>query len=262
MNTPFTRDMGQGAQHALMIHCMLAHSRAWAGLSQHLGDYYQMHAFDLPGHGRAAPWDGRVELQLYAAQMAHQVMDGRPMDIIGHSFGATVALRLAVLFPQLVQRLVLVEPVFFAAARDGSARVDALLQAEHDRCAAQFAAGDYMGAAQRFFAFWGDGPAVWAKLPQAKRDMIAGQMRLIEATGTSVYDDAPGLLRPGVLDRLDIPVLLVEGEQSPPIIAAINNGLQNRLPNVQRAQIAGAGHMAPLTHPADCAQVIRRFVEK
>lgn len=42
---------------------------------------------------------------------------GAPVDVIGHSFGATVALRLALERPELVRSLVLVEPVLFAAAK-------------------------------------------------------------------------------------------------------------------------------------------------
>ena len=39
-----------------------------------------------------------------------------PIDVIGHSFGATVALRLAVEQPEKVRSLTLIEPVFFAVA--------------------------------------------------------------------------------------------------------------------------------------------------
>ena len=44
-----------------------------------------------------------------------------PTHLVGHSFGATVALRMAIERPQKVARLTLIEPVMFAASRDNDA---------------------------------------------------------------------------------------------------------------------------------------------
>jgi pimeloyl-ACP methyl ester carboxylesterase len=74
--------------------------------------------FDLPGHGRSAPWAG-TDYHSDATAVAAALLHG-PTHIIGHSFGATVALRLAVERPDLVSRVTLIEPVMFAAA--GGAR--------------------------------------------------------------------------------------------------------------------------------------------
>ena len=80
-----------------------------------------MRAFDLPGHGRSPDWDGVVEYQHLSTQIAASFVI-EPVDLIGHSFGATVALRLAVEQPQKLRSLTLIEPVFFAvAARDAPA---------------------------------------------------------------------------------------------------------------------------------------------
>ena len=56
---------------------------------------------DMPGHGQSADWDGRHEYQTLVAQAAAACCDG-PTHLIGHSFGATAALRLAVERPKLV----------------------------------------------------------------------------------------------------------------------------------------------------------------
>ena len=42
---------------------------------------------------------------------------------------------------------------------------------------------------------------------------------------------------------------------------AINKSLERRLPDARRERIAGAGHMAPLTHPREVAQAIRGLFE-
>jgi lipase len=50
-----------------------------------------------------------------AVDLLQDQAQGQPVDVIGHSFGGTVALRLAVERPDLVRSLVLIEPVFVAA---------------------------------------------------------------------------------------------------------------------------------------------------
>jgi lipase len=57
-----------------------------------------------------------------------------------------------------------------------------------------------------------------------------------------------------------MPVLLMDGETSGDMAFAINESLAKRLPNVTCRTIAGAGHMAPLTHPAAVADEIRTFL--
>ena len=92
---------------------------AGRGLAAALGDCVTLHAFDLPNHGKSGDWDGTGDMHDTASAMARTVLDDvgdAPIDVIGHSFGATVALRLAVEMPARLRRAALFEPVFFAPA--------------------------------------------------------------------------------------------------------------------------------------------------
>ena len=251
---------GQGPQPALAIHCSLAHSGSWGALARHLSGALTLTAFDMPGHGRSGDWDGRGEIQEVTAEIAADLLDG-PAHVIGHSFGATVALRLAVMRPELVRSLVLIEPVFFAVAladhpqmRDGFAKQMAGFTEGME-------AGDGHAAARAFLSVWGNG-AEWESLSAAERDRLATQMPLIEAGHPALYDDVGGLLAPGVLQAVRQPALLIEGSTSPDIISAINEGLAARLPRAERAVIAGAGHMVPLTHARQVGAEILRFLRQ
>jgi pimeloyl-ACP methyl ester carboxylesterase len=115
-----------------------------------------MTAFDLPGHGRSADWDGISDYQSLSTQIAGNFITD-PIDVIGHSFGATVALRLAVEQPEKVRSLILIEPVVFAVAgQDVPAR---LVVAQPYRNALQAALdkGDYLAATRALVEVWGDG---------------------------------------------------------------------------------------------------------
>lgn len=249
---------GQGPRQALMIHCSLAHSGSWGKLARHLSGALTMTAFDMPGHGRSGRWDGRGELQSVTTAIAADVLDA-PADIIGHSFGATVALRLAVTRPELVRSLVLIEPVFFAVALRDYPRMRAKLLAANAGFEAAMAAGDHRRAAREFTATWGDGTP-WDAWPEAQKRLMAEQMVLVEAGTEALYRDPGGMLAPGVLEGVAAPALIVEGSASPPVMAAICEGLAARLPRAERAVIMGAAHMVPITHARQVASEILRFI--
>lgn len=251
--------MGHGARKALMIHCSLGHSGAWRGVTGHLDEMLDATAFDLPGHGNSADWDGRRDFQDVSLAMAVDLLDG-PVDVIGHSFGGTVALRLAVERPDLVRSLVLIEPVFFAAAFADNPEMQAAHAAEMAGYNAAIQAGDNETAAREFTASWGDGRA-WAAMPDAARAAMALRIPLVHACAPALFDDAAGLLSDEGVTRISQPVLLLEGEASPQYVAAINDALMARIKRSERAVITGAGHMAPMTHPKEVAAAIRGFLE-
>lgn len=251
---------GQGPRAALAIHAGLQSSASWGGLARYLSGALTITAFDMPGHGRSGPWDGRGEIQGVTAEIAAAFPEA-PVDVLGHSFGATVALRLAVARPGLVRSLVLIEPPFFAVAFADHPEMRATLAAETAGFTRAMAAGDHLAAAEAFVAIWGD-ETPWAEVPTAQREILSAQMPLIAAGHGALYQDVGGLLKPGALDVLDMPVSLIEGSRSPGIIGAIHEGLAARLPQAERAVIIGAGHMAPITHPAQVSDEVLRFLRQ
>ena len=249
----FWRAWGEGVPQVLLLHCSLAHSGAWTGFAGRLG--LPAIGFDLAGHGKSGPLDGDFHDQCF--RMAEDFLGDNPMDIVGHSFGATVALRLALERPESVRRLVLIEPVFFAAAK-GTAEYDAYL-GELPYFIDPIQSGDRMMGAQRFTEKWG-GDTPWGKLPEAIRAAMAERIHVIPAQDGGIFEDNAAMLAPGRLEALTVPVLLVEGALSPPIIGAVHDRLAARLPDVRRHVLSGVGHTSPISHPAETAAVIGAFL--
>lgn len=250
---------GQGSRRALAIHCTLAHVGAWRGLGQVLGDDLTLVAFDLPGHGRSGDWDGKCDLHRLSTDAALRYLT-EPMDVIGHSFGATVALRLAVEHPDLVRTLTLIEPVFFAAALQDAPDVVEAHDAKAAPCFEALERSDATLAARLFNRFWGDGTR-WEDMPDATRHYLADRMHIVPGQATAIIEDNAGLMAPGALDKAAMPVLLIQGENTADVIDAIHASLATRLPDARRVWIKGAGHMAPLTHPWQVADEILRLFE-
>ena len=255
MALPPFRVFGSGARQVLALHCSLAHSGAWSGLAALLPEV-SVTATDQPSHGKAADWDGVSDLHRITTDQSIAMAEaiGRPVDVFGHSFGATVALRMALERPDLVRSLMLVEPVIFAAAHGTEAYSS--FRIRHMAFAMQVLAGRRADAAALFHSIWGTGERL-SDLPEKTQAYLLARIHLIEAQNPVLLEDAAGLLRPGGLEGIAVPVLLVEGAKSPPIIEALHEKLAGRLPNVTRLMVAEAGHMAPITHPAAMVAAVR-----
>ncbi len=238
------------APRMLALHCALAHGGEWAGLG--LG----VMAPDLPGHGGSPEWVG-TDYHTDCTRAVLAVMDG-PMDVVGHSSGATIALRVALERPELVRTLTLIEPVLFAAARAAGSPAYADHLVRFAPVAQAFREGDMMAAAAAFHAIWNAG--AFAALPPEVRASMAAHMPLIAALNPALTEDTGGLLGPYRLESLGVPVLLMEGAQSPPVIAAIHDELARRLPQVARVVVPGAAHMLPITHTAEVRAAIAAHI--
>lgn len=251
----FVRQFGQGPRSVLALHCTIAHSGAWRGLGARLGDQLTLTAPDMLSHGRSPVWDGAGDFQdRSVAAVEHLLTDG--MDLIGHSFGATIAMRLALAHPQKVRSLTMIEPVFFAVALADAPE----LVTDHDQQVAGFTeamrVGDHALAARLFNRMWSTENAPrWPDLPESTRAGMIRAIHVVPACRPALYDDNAGLLEPGVLTRITSPTLLLRGSETHPIIAAVNEGLAARLPEAECAVVPGAGHMLPISHPDETAKL-------
>lgn len=247
-----------GPRPVLALHCSLAHSGAWAGLAAGLSGV-TVTAPDLPGHGNAPDWDGRQDLHRLATDQAAATVDALAgaggVDLIGHSFGATVALRLALQTPHRFRSLTLIEPVLFAAVHAGGWPGWPGFLAEGQAMRALLASGDRDAATRRFLAEWGDG-APFDTLPDRLRRYMTDRIHLIPAQDDALIADAAGILAPERLEDARLPVLLIDGSKSPPVMAAIMDELARRLPAAHCATVPGAGHMVPISHAGQVAQEV------
>lgn len=248
----YWRELGDGATPVLFLHCGLGHSGMAKGLARVLSNECRILAPDFPGHGKSDGFLQGADVHTATTDAVRSGL-GDGVHLVGHSFGATVALRLAMESPDKVRSLTMIEPVFFAAAK-GRATFAAHRLAENDVFTA-YQAGDLMTAARVFNRLWGGG-ASWDSLRDETRFAMAEGMPFVAGTEPSLWQDIHGLLAPGRLELLHIPVTMIRGDKTLPIIADVHAGLCDRLPQARDAVIPGAGHMSVLTHAREVGQQI------
>lgn len=195
---------------------------------------------------------GRFMLDAIMAQL-----DG-PVDVIGHSYGGLLGLRLAIERPDLVRSLSLFEPVVMLAAKDTAAAEFAKNRAHMARVFALNDAGDQEASVRLFVEEWGDGTP-WENLPAETRATFARQVPVVVASQADVQDDV-GRIIPR-LEQIEVPVLVMDGATSPAIIKPVCDGVAAMVQDGRRVTVEGAGHMGMITHPFEVAAEVRRTVE-
>lgn len=256
-----SHSFGTGTRPALAIHCTLGNGAMWGPVCEPLSALTTT-VFDQPNHGQSAPWEAAGAepgaFQTLVTRIAASFIT-RPVDLIGHSFGASVALRIAVGAPQAVRSLTLIEPVLFKSV-EGSARWQDL-RAHQDHFEALIAAGELDPAARGFLRDWGAGQP-WEALPEHHRARFLGQMPMVGNISSANFDDPGQIWREGGLEAIDTPVMIIHGDASPPIMPEVAEAIAARLPDVGVACIPGGGHMLPVTHAAQVRDLIALNLER
>ncbi len=257
-STPFFRDQGQG-QAVICLHSNASSSSQWRGLADSLSDRYRVFAVDSYGAGKSPPWPTHRSLRLVdEVELLGPVLAlaGERFHVVGHSYGGAVALKLATLHPKRVRSIAVYEPTLFhlvAGSDPAASPAQGIWHAATDAALA-FERGDAAGAAQRFIDFW-MGAGSWAAMPVARQAGVAASVQNVKGWRDSLFGET---LPTSALAALDIPVLLLCGEDSPLSSLSVARVLQDTLPQVTVARQAGLGHMGPITH---AEAVIRQIVE-
>jgi pimeloyl-ACP methyl ester carboxylesterase len=252
-------EIGAG-EPIVLLHCSAGTSSAWMPVIDRLGPDFRALAPDLLGYGRSAPWPRGAVLppdgELAVVEALLDVV-GRPAHLVGHSYGGTVAISAARRFAQRVASLTLIEPVAFhllrrADAPDGWREIAALAQ----RHLALVGEGRDAEAAEAFTAYW-MGPSAWQGMPEAARDSIVRTMPKVAAEWQLMLAAEEEL---EAVAQIDVPTLLICGGRTRAPARRVVEALRSVLPHARNLELADAGHMSPITHPAAVADAIRQQV--
>lgn len=240
----------------VLIPCSGSSAKQWLPLRADLAGFAPL-AFELHGHGERAAWhgEGALTLSQEAASIAHLCPDGPPFHLVGHSYGGAVALRFALGAPGRLRSLTLIEPSCFHLL-DAMGAGETALQDEIRGVAQAVSrgvlSGDYRGGIRTFIDYW-SGEGAWDALPEARQARFA-------ALSVHVAHHFCGLIEETTpieaYAAITAPTLILCGTRSPAPSRAITRMLTDILPRARHRTIDGAGHMAPITHPAAVNRLI------
>ena len=261
---PFTREAGSGAG-VVCLHANASSSAQWRGLLDLLATGHHVLAPDLYGAGRSPDWPSDRQIALrdeadFIAPALAAAGDGSAVVLVGHSYGAAVALVTALANPGRVRALALYEPTLFSlldAERAPPNEADGIKQA----VAASVEAldrGDRDAAAQAFIDYW-MGAGSWQATPESRRAPIAASIVNVRRWAHALTTEPAPL---AAFRDLGIPVLLMTGGRTTASARGVARLLATALPRVEVLGFPDLGHMGPVTHPDPVNQAIAAFVDR
>lgn len=259
-------DSGSGPV-LLFIHGLLGSQKQWAHLVDELDEDHRLIVPDLFGHGESDKPVGDYSLGAHAATL-RDLLDRLGIEqvtLVGHSLGGGIAMVFSYLFPERVDRLVLVasgglgrevSPLLRSATLPGAEYVLPVIASGWMR--------DRIASAGRLLGSVGLRPGpdvreVWTGFTSlgdgdTRRAFLATTRAVIDPGGQSVnaHDYLP--------DATPIPTLVVWGTKDRMIPAWHAASATTSIENCRVELFQGAGHFPHLDDPDRFAALVREFV--
>jgi pimeloyl-ACP methyl ester carboxylesterase len=254
--------VGGAGPPIVLLHGLGGAASNWVVLAPNLARTRLVLVPELPGHGGSSPVAAAPNLNPYAdsvgAVLAHE--DVTAAAVVGHSFGGSVALRLAMRHPGLVGAVVLAGAAGISSRR--RAAVFGLRLTASLKPGRRIAPFRYRVARSPFlrtliFGGWGT-PDPIALSPQAAEGFLAGP-----ASDSDTLSAALALLREdprAELHRAGCPCLVLWGARDTQVGVADAFEYGRRL-RAQLRVVADCGHLLIGERPDACLDAIEDFLE-
>lgn len=236
----------------VLVHGFTQTGRLWGAFGDALARHHRLIRVDLPGHGDSSSVQadlegtGRLLLEAAAAEGAE------PVDLLGYSLGARIALHATLGEPGRVRRLILIGAT--GGIEDPVAREQRRLR-DTAMADALEADGDLEGFLGRWLAnpMFANLRTDAQALAERGRNTPAGLASSLRTAGTGTQEP--------LWERLagcEIPVLAIAGANDPRFVAA---GLRiAELTGGVFSAVVGAGHAAHLEQPALCVRIVESWL--
>ena len=227
----------------LLLHGLGVTGSVWQAFGRRLLPHFAAVAPDLRGHGASNAPPSGYEPPDYAADLAEMldaIIDEPPLPVVGHSLGALVALDLAYGWPELVDRVVLLDPPLDPGM--GNPEVPDVYRLRH--------------------APPGELEAYLLERNPSGGKLLAEQLaRMFRQAADAAFEamlnradraEAPTVKQPTL-------VLQADPEYGGILGDAAAEAFVSRLPQAERRKIEGATHSLYASHPADVASAVLAF---
>lgn len=248
------QESGEGAT-LVFVPGSFSTGASWRNISSPLSERYRTVTTSLSGYGktqeRRTPGGIHMQDEMDVLETVLARVD-TPVHLVAHSFGAWVALSLAIhRKPQLLSMTLLEPTVFTLLALAGETALSEQVNAMRDSYAAAWHSGD-LRAVRQVIDFYG-GVGTFDTYPAAVQDRVANQTPTNILDWDSGFSDFPTA---NSFATVNVPTQVICGNTSHMAMQRCNQLLVDCMPQAQFIALDGANHFMIVTHPADLTQQI------
>lgn len=243
---------GQG-QNILFIHGLGSSTRDWEMQIPTFSKNYQTITFDLRGHGQSQKPSGPYSMSLFAKDTADLIksLGIAPVHVVGISLGGMIAFQLAVDYPELIKRLVIVNSGPEVVVRTLKDRWQVFLRFAIVRLLGMRKMGEVLS--KRLFP--NDEHAVIRQMfveRWAENDIRSYLNTLRAIVGWSVADKIHTI-------NLSTLVVAADGDYTP---VSAKEAFVPKMGNAELIVIQDSRHAVPVEKPEEFNQIVSAFLSK
>jgi len=223
-----------------------------------LADPYRLIRYRRRGFAGSDPHSGpfSIEEQAHDALALMKHLGLERAHVVGHSYGGSIAVQLALEAPSLVQSLVLLEPAIFPA--ELAPAVDEMMAPSFEA----YRSGDGAKGVDLFLSLVG-GPnwrtEIATSVPggpeQAEKDAETYFQVESPALDEWTFDSAGA-------SRISQPVLYAAGSETLPLVEALKQHFQSLIPHTEQVVIPGVNHSMQMQDPKVVADTAAGFLAR
>jgi pimeloyl-ACP methyl ester carboxylesterase len=241
---------GDHGDTMILIHGSWTDHNNWYPVIAGLSENFRILTYDRRGHGKSekVPSQGSGEEDAADAAALLNSLDLSPAHVVGNSFGGSVALKLAIVQPQVFRSLVVHEPPLFDLLKGDPSIMEALAEGKkrREQVIRVLETGDRVEAARLFVETLTFGPGAWDRMPARGRDrMVANADTWLDET----RDSKGQTVDLEALSRFRKPTLLTYGGRGMQGSKLVTERLAKVIPGSKVEFDPTGGHTPQVSNP-------------
>ncbi|MBZ0139946.1 MAG: alpha/beta fold hydrolase [Pseudorhodoplanes sp.] len=242
----------KGAPVVVLVHAIGLDLTCWIPQIFALSERFDVVAYDLLGHGRSTvPLTG-YDLESLAIDLAAVIRStGSPSaHIMGLSVGGMIAQTLAIMQPELVRSLIIIDS---AATFTEQARAAIRQRGETTRRGGMNAILEQ--TLERWFT-----PKFRLRRPEVVDSITKTLLRNSPDVHAAMWDAIAKLDLETCLASISCPTLVLVGENDPTTPVSASQFIAERISGAELRVIADASHMSPIEQPHVINEMVMRYL--
>ena len=245
-------------KNVVFIHGSASDFRTWSNCAKKLSNKFRTilysRRFHWPNEKVSSGQDYSMMQHVEDLKCLIKHYTDEPINLVGHSYGALMCLEMACQNPEMVDKMVLIEPpsirlfvsntpkpkeiISLLFKRPKTALSIIKLGAQGLGPATKAAEKGEMNKVLELFGKAVLGKETYGKLTVERKKIVLENLIASEFTGSGflpLIDDK--------LKKVQMPILLMTGEKSPKVFTYLKNRLDELLPNSLHIQVSNASHI-------------------
>lgn len=245
------RELGEG-KPLIILHGLFGFSDNWQSHAKKLADYYHVFLIDLRNHGHS-PWSDEFSYELMAKDVLEFISDYELEDVIlvGHSMGGKVAMRLAQLNEDVLEKLVVVDMGIKQYPMHHEHIIAGIRSVDIDHISARREAETQL---DKYIDSYGIKQFLLKNIYWKEKGKLAWRMNI-----DVLEREMPEILKALPEGQVQVPTLFMRGELSNYLLDEDMPKIEEQFIDVEFVTISGAGHWLHAEAPEEFLNELLSF---